>query len=336
MTKKELLKIIKAVSLVTIKRSTLSVCRKIRITNGNIFRATDLEQWITVTKPGGGPEFDVVVDAVELKAVVKALPGGEVDLSAGDGRLHVGPFTIQTSLATDFPPAPTKKVIHNRTVDATTFSEALKKVAFGASTDDTRPSLCGIFWAEGALVATDGRRLVRCTLPSGDIRVILSPACAKIFPVLFPDGTARVEVSEGFITFTDATTCYTSKQVDGPYPEYKKVLPQEHKTTATFNKSQFKEEVKRAAVSANVVVLNFTDKLDISTLVEGKEYAGTMVATVIGAPLRIGFNAKYLLEILDRCVGETIELRMASPLRGMIIIPQDGDDMYLQMPVEIE
>jgi DNA polymerase III subunit beta len=361
----ELVSALGHVTSVVEKRTTIPILSNVMLRASGaalMLKATDLEREVVEQAPANvGQPGAVTVSAHTLHDIVRKLPdGAEVELkrdpekdrlsiTAGSAR-----FALQTLPADDFPDLAGGDFPHTFEVPAHQLKRMIDKTRFAISTEETRYYLNGIYLhvANNLLraVATDGHRLAQLDLEQ--------PAGAAGMPgVIVPrktvhelqrlieasSGSVTVSVSPSKIRFDIGTVTLTSKLIDGTFPDYGRVIPQANDKDLRVPKSEFSSAVDRVSTIASdrgrAVKLAIADgKLTLSVNnPEGGSATEQMDAEFSGsAPLEIGFNARYLLDIAGQLDGDTAHFRLADA--GAPTIVRDGDDqsaLYVLMPMRV-
>ncbi|MBV9533249.1 MAG: DNA polymerase III subunit beta, partial [Bradyrhizobium sp.] len=266
-------------------------------------------------------------------------------------------FTLQTLPESDFPGLVADDMGHAFRLAAADLKRLIDRTQFAISTEETRYYLNGIYLhtaggGKGAslrAVATDGHRLARFDLPlpagaSGMPSVIVPRKTVGEVQRLIEDNEAEVaiELSQGKIRFTIGHVVLTSKLIDGTFPDYGRVIPQNNDKQLMVDRVDFAAAVDRVstissergravklALSAGRLVLSVTNPDSGSALEELEvDYASD--------PIDIGFNSRYLLDITAQIEGEVAVLRLADP--GSPTLIQDRDNksaLYVLMPMRV-
>jgi DNA polymerase-3 subunit beta len=363
----ELLRALGHVTSVVERRTTIPILSNVllRASGSQLeLKATDLEREVIerapaeISAPGA-----VTVPAHMLHDIVRKLPdGAEVEmvrdperdrlaLTSGQAR-----FALQTLPAEDFPDLAAGEMSHEFKIAAADLKKLLDKTRFAISTEETRYYLNGIYFhiasnTEPTLraVATDGHRLAQIELPR--------PAGADSMPgVIIPRKTVhelhrlledsevevRVGVSTSKVRFEIGTVTVTSKLIDGTFPDYGRVIPQHNDKVLTVSNSQFMAAVDRVSTIASergrAVKLNLSDDRMVLSVnnPEGGSATEELGVSYSAAPLEIGFNARYLLDIASQLESDSAVFELADP--GSPTLVRDGDDesaLYVLMPMRV-
>ena len=324
-------------------------------------RSTDLEREASEVVPADvAQDGSVAVPARMLLDIVKKQPSeADIDVSydAEKGRISVksgkSRFAMQTLPADDFPSMAAGDKGHSFELAASEVSAMLAKTKFAMSTEETRFYLNGIYWhvASDALraVATDGHRLAQYDLdmPAGAARmsgVIIPRKTVHELSRLLDgyDGPVNVLVSPTRVRFEIGPVVLTSKLIDGSFPDYQRVIPQGNDKAMRVSNATFMAAVDRvstiAANRSNPVKLSVAAghvKLS-SAATDGGSAVDEVDAEFEHAPIEIGFNAGYLMEIGGQIDGDSICLMLSDPgSPALIRDPGDARALYVIMPMRV-
>jgi len=230
--------------------------------------------------------------------------------------------------------------------DSVEFKNAINKIAYAVSEDQSRIILTGIHIVTNGetaeLTSLDGFRLAQTIIPcngdSVDIVIpfkVLSATCDAI-----TDGELSIESSGIHITVKGEGFTINAVVLSGNYIDTSKIIPTSFKTNVLVQTSSIKDCADSATVASssnNLVKLNINDdKIIVSSNSEGAEFQGDMEAVVDGDGLIIAFNLRYLIQTLAHIDTEQCELKLNSSTAPVIITPHsDSKDINLILPVRI-
>jgi DNA polymerase-3 subunit beta len=272
----QLLKSLGHVHRVVERRNTIPILGNVLVRAENArlsLKATDLDLEVTETLAAetatGG---STTVPAHMFYDIVRKLPDGAQIVLEGDGDRSVlairagrSRFTLQTLPENDFPDLAAGDMTHSFTLAASDMKRLIDRTQFAISTEETRYYLNGIYLhtagsAKAATlraVATDGHRLAQIDLPlpkgaSGMPGVIVPRKTVGEVQRLIEDNEAEVaiELSQGKIRFTIGNVVLTSKLIDGTFPDYGRVIPQNNDKELIVDKKDFEAAVDRVATSS--------------------------------------------------------------------------------------
>ncbi|TIW26531.1 MAG: DNA polymerase III subunit beta [Mesorhizobium sp.] len=357
-----------AVQKITERRNTIPILSNAVISakqDGIELRATDLDLEITmalgaaVARPGA-----TSVPAQLLSDILRKMaPGSEVMFeSEPDGQVaSVGAsrskFRLQTLPDSDYPQMTDGNYSHTIQFAGDALLEALSKVQFAISTEETRYYLNGVFWNVDSaqpeaitFVSTDGHRLATSyRQPEGDIDgfppiIVPRKTISEIITLAKVAGTdpVKVEVSENKIRVTVGTTVLVSKLIDGTYPDYRRVIPAIGNRIAIVASKVLSAAADRVTTVSSergrAVKLTFTDghlSLNVNSPDNGSAEEDVDVQYG-GEPLEIGFNAKYLSDIMTVIgAGDARISLIDSGSPTVITTDKDPASLYVLMPMRV-
>ena len=358
-----LLKSLGHVQSVVERRNTIPILSNVLIEageNGTMrFMATDLDLQIVdeaeaaIDQPG-----TTTVSAHTLFEIVRKLPdGSQVSLSAADGRLHIAASRYKSNLPTlprdDFPVIAEGELPTTFELPAVKLRQIIDKTRFAISTEETRYYLNGIFMhvADDVLkaAATDGHRLARVTIArpegaQGMPDIIVPRKCIGELRKLLDEveGSVEISLSASKIRFTLGHAVLTSKLIDGTFPDYSRVIPTGNDKLLTIDPKSFLQGVDRVATIASektraVKMALDRDKITLSvTSPENGTAAEEVPGDYSAAGFEIGFNAKYLVDILSQIESDTVEVHLADAAAPTLIRENDkAEALYVLMPMRV-
>lgn len=290
----------------------------------------------------------------------KLQEGAQVSLAIVDGKLNIragrSNFNLPTLPRDDFPVIAEGELPVKFDMDAKTLSAIIDKTRFAISTEETRYYLNGIFFHvtdDGGPVlraaATDGHRLARVTVPRPDGSdsmpdIIVPRKCVGELRKLLDaaPGSVSVSLSDSKIKFDMGSVVLTSKLIDGTFPDYTRVIPTANDKILKIDPKSLAEGVDRVATIATektraVKLALSKDKVTLSVTSPENGTAAEDVPGDYGSDeLEIGFNARYLLEILTEIDGDACEVHLADA--GAPTLLRESDHavaLYVLMPMRV-
>jgi len=245
---------------------------------------TDLEVELVgrVTLPAGAEPGEITVPARKLLDICKSLPeGGDLQFTVRDGKAVVtsgrSRFSLLTLPAREFPNIEDSIGSHQFLLSAHQLRRLIDRTAFAMAQQDVRYYLNGMLWEirGGRLrfVATDGHRLAICTLPDAieevdDIQVILPRKGVLELGRLLGDDADEVTIILGANHFRATTSgfSFTSKLIDGKFPDYERVLPRSAEKVVVADRLQLRQAFTRTAILSNEKYRGVRLKLSQDTL----------------------------------------------------------------------
>ncbi|MEO5810472.1 MAG: DNA polymerase III subunit beta [Sphingomicrobium sp.] len=358
-----LLKSLGHVQSVVERRNTIPILSNVMIdaqSDGSIrLMATDLDLQVDesvpaqVSQPGA-----TTVSAHTFFDIVRKLPeGSQVELSAADGKMQVvagrARFNLSTLPRDDFPVIAEGELPTRFELPAATLRQIIDKTKFAISSEETRYYLMGIFLhvADDKMkaAATDGHRLARVTVDKpegadGMPDIIIPKKCVGELRKLLDEleGTVEVSLSSTKIRFGLGSAVLTSKLIDGTFPDYNRVIPTGNDKLLKLDPKSFMAGVDRVATIASektraVKMAVDRDKVTLSVTSPENGLAVEEIAADYGSDgLEIGFNARYLMDILAQIDGDSVEVHLADAAAPTLLRENDKSNaLYVLMPMRV-
>ncbi|MFM9829297.1 MAG: DNA polymerase III subunit beta [Sphingomonas sp.] len=361
-----LLKGLSHVQSVVERRNTIPILSNVLLeatADGTLrLMATDLDLQINehvaaaVDTPGA-----TTVSAHTLFDIARKLPeGSQVQISAAEGRMSImagrAKFQLSTLPRDDFPVIAEGELPVSFELPAETLKHIIDKTRFAISTEETRYYLNGIFLHVTddptpvlKAAATDGHRLARYTVPRPDGAekmpdVIVPRKCIAELRKLLDeiDGSVGVSLSPTKIRFDLGQALLTSKLIDGTFPDYSRVIPTGNDKMLKIDPRSFQEGVDRVSTIATektraVKMTLDRDKIILSvTSPENGTAAEEVPGEYTADGFDIGFNSRYLLDILGQVDGDIVEVHLADAAAPTLIRENDKSPaLYVIMPMRV-
>ena len=369
--KNEFLKALTHVQNVVERRNTIPILANILIIAEGVglkLIATDLDieliEEIDAKIEKGG---SLTAPAHLVYDIIRKLPdSSEITLSKEDNQDHLtirsgkSNFKLQTLPRSDFPEISDNEFSHSFTIVSGELYRLIEKTRFAISNEETRYYLNGIYFHESKptdgdklstlrTVSTDGHRLAQAelTLPEGASGmpgiIIPRKTIAEIQKLtLENDGDVEVKISENKLKFVFNSIEVTSKVIDGTFPDYQRVIPFQNDKTMSVKTGVLTNAVDRVATLSSergrAVKLSLKDS-SLTLSVTSPE-AGTAIEEIsvdfMGDDFEIGFNSKYLLDILSQLSGDSAKLLFSEPNSPCLVLdPNDEATLYVLMPMRV-
>jgi DNA polymerase-3 subunit beta len=358
-----LLKSLGHVQSVVERRNTIPILSNVLIEarddNSIRLMATDLDLQVDESVPATVSQAGATtVPAHTLFDIVRKLPeGSQVELDVADGKMHLSAgrsrFHLSTLPRDDFPVISEGELPTSFELPAATLRQMIDKTRFAISSEETRYYLMGIFLhvADDQLraAATDGHRLARVVIPKPDGAdgmpdVIIPRKCVQELRKLLDEveGTVEVSLSGTKVRFGLGSAVLTSKLIDGTFPDYNRVIPTANDKLLKLDPKTFSAGVDRVSTIASektraVKMSVDRDKVTLSvTSPESGTATEELPADYGSDGLEIGFNARYLLDILGEIEGDTVEVHLADAAAPTLLRENDNSNaLYVLMPMRV-
>lgn len=325
--------------------------------------ASDLETTMTVSIPTTKAEEPGVV-AIPAKILIDILKTFSdlpltftindetygIEISTGEGK-----YKLTGHNSDEFPKVPVKENTTTLALDCSTLAKAINKTVFAAGSDELRPVMSGVFCqlspGDLTFVATDAHKLVRYKrldtrseeavsfiLPKKPLNQLKSLLINKEFPV-----TIEYNQTNAFFSFENIHL--VCRLIEGKYPNYEAVIPRDNPNVLLIDKALFLNSIKRIALFANQsthqVRLKISGKelvLSAEDIDFSNEARERLSCSYQGDSIEIGFNSRFLQEMVGNVDTEQLRLEMSAPNRAGLILPVDDENkvedlLMLVMPV---
>lgn len=320
-------------------------------------RATNLDIGVEVTLPARVTEEGVVAVPGEIvgSLLSYARVQGDITLKLEDTTLSVAAHGTHTSINThnadDFPKIPRISSTTSFDIPTTDLLNGLKSVWYAAATSTMKPELSSVacIAGQGAItfVATDSFRLAEKKISVRglkDFPTFLIPVknvSELVRNLEDVTGTVTVMIDETQIAFQFGTTYFTSRIVDGIFPDYGQIIPKEFSTEITVLKDDFTQALKTSAIFANKfnqIHFDINPKAKLCSLQTSNTDVGAaetqLTAALQGEPLEIRFNYRYINDAMQSIPSDSVVLQFSGIGRPMIIRGVgDNSFTYLTMPM---
>lgn len=361
-TRDNLLKPLQQVSGVVERRQTLPILANVLINAGSgkiNITATDLEvEMKTTTRVDCDSDLDFTLPARKLLDICKALPEeADIQLTVESERVVIksgrSRFTLGVLPANDYPAIEPSASSHRFTVTQKLLKRLIEKTQFAMAIQDVRYYLNGLLLEmnQGVIraVATDGHRLAlseaECALDNETgLQVILPRKAVLELARLLSDSEDQIEidVSSNHIRFIMGETSFTSKLIDGKFPDYQRVIPTNTDKEITADRDQLKQALMRTSILSNEKYrgIRFQFSSGLLKLLahnpEQEEAEDEMEIDYQGDELIIGFNVGYLIEVLNVIDTESVKLFLSDSNSSCLIQNLDSEQSrYVIMPMRL-
>jgi DNA polymerase-3 subunit beta len=323
--------------------------------------ASDLQtSMITEMEVEAKEQGSIAVPAKILLDTLKNLPEQPVTFSIDEDNYSIeissdnGRYKLSGENATDFPKVPSVSEGYAVEMSTEVLGHAISNTIFATSNDELRPAMTGVYLNieedKTIFVATDGHRLIkysRNNVKADTKNAIIIPRKAlnllkNILPVDKSDVSIEYNLSNAFFRFSNVRMI--CRLIDERYPDYENVIPKDNMNMMTIARMDFLSSLKRIAIYANKttnqVKLKITgSELQISAedLDFSNEANERLSCEHDGEDIVIGFNARFLIEMLNNMECKEVVLKLSEPNRAGLLLPKEMDEdedlLMLVMPV---
>ncbi|NKB36299.1 MAG: DNA polymerase III subunit beta [Gammaproteobacteria bacterium] len=360
--REELLPALQIVNGVVERRQTLPILSNLLLSvkkDSLSLAGTDMEvELLTSIKQSFDGEAESTLPARKLLDICRALPDdAEITVSVkGDKALVTSGksrFTLSTLPAQEYPLVDELESAVKFDVPQKIFKALLDKTAFAMAQQDVRYYLNGLLLEiDGKTlraVATDGHRLALCdTDLSLDIKeplqvIVPRKGVSELIRLLHDnEDKVNIQISTNHIRISWPELCFTSKLIDGKFPDYSRVIPEQGNDPIKANRELLRQSLTRASILSNekyrgVRILLENNKLRaLAHNPEQEEAEEELEVSYSGTDMEIGFNVSYLLDALAIIKTEEVIMTVSDPNSSCLILPEDQlQSKYVVMPMRL-
>ncbi|MEO9485394.1 MAG: DNA polymerase III subunit beta [Ekhidna sp.] len=332
------------------------------ISDGNLtVTASDLQtSMITELQVEAKEDGSIAIPAKILLETLRNLPEQPVTFSIDSNTYSIeinsdnGRYKLAGENATDFPKIPTVSDGYSVNMSSEVLGRAINNTIFATSNDELRPAMTGVFVkldeTNTTFVATDSHRLIRYrrvdVVADMGHSMIIPRKALTLLKATLPSELTNVNVefnaSNAFFNFNQVKMI--CRLIDERFPDYENVIPLDNNNNVVVKKDELLSSLKRIAIYANKTTHQVRLKITGSELMisaEDLDFSNEANERLScehdGEDLEIGFNAKFLVEMLGNIDSEDITLKLSAPNKAGIITPHDKDEeediLMLVMPV---
>lgn len=359
---------LQAVGRVITSKNSLPIldCFLFYIKNGKLtITASDNETTITTWTElvECDAEITFAVNAKTIQDAIKEIPEQPLDIYVNDNTLEItveylnGKYQFMGQPADEYPTPPElTEETATLTVPTARLLNGLSRALFATANDNIRPVMNGVFFdikEDGlTIVATDARKLAMTTLTEGkgstNAAFILPKKPATLAKNILQKETddAVVRLNDRNAVVTTNNYTMTCRLVEGNYPNYRSVIPQDSPNQATVNRTALLSALRRVLIfstgtKALIKLRIEANKLEVSS--QDIDFAMSaeeaMFCDYSGMPITIGFDGAYLLDLLNNVEGEDVVFKLTDASRAGVIVPASQQEnetvLMLLMPMMI-
>ena len=309
--------------------------------------ATDLETTISATiQVESTSEGKLAVPARLLLDTVKTFPEQPLTFSLADNNTleissEQGKYALAYANADEYPQAAEVVDASSLSIQGDTLATAINNTIFASGNDDLRPVMSGVFFQLSSsgmtFVATDAHKLVKYERTD-----VVAPETAEFIMPKKPlnllksvlvgsEEEVTVNYNNSNVQFSFDETVVICRLIDGKYPNYEAVIPKENPNVMSINRIQLLNTVKRVSIFSNKTTHQIRLRIagaELHISAEDIDYSNKaeerLTCSFQGDDMQIGFNARFLTEMLSNLSSDEIQLELSLPNRAGIITPVDG------------
>lgn len=272
-----------------------------------------------------------------------------IELNSDNGR-----YKLSGENATDFPRIPVVNKAYTLEFSSDVLGRAIANTIFAASTDELRPAMTGIYVhlteAEATFVATDGHRLIRYRRSDAgadtDLSIIIPRKALNLLKSSLPSEPTSVKTeftsSNAFFSFNKIRMI--CRLIDERFPDYENAIPNNNPNKLTIGRLELLSSLRRISIYANRATNQVRLRIaknDLHISAEDLDFSNEanehLPCEYKGEEMEIGFNARFLIEMLNNMSSKIINIELSAPNRAGLITPEEKEEnediLMLVMPV---
>jgi DNA polymerase-3 subunit beta len=321
--------------------------------------STNLETTIVTKVDVTSDENGIIaIPAKILLETLKALPEQPITITVDENNgvkilSAFGVYKLSGDTPEDFPNPPEEDEVETLTLSSKKIQKGILNTVFATSNDELRLAMTGVLvqidFTKMNFVATDAHKLVKYTI--GNLKtdiarslIIPKKGLNHVKNAFTEECNVNISFNKANIFFSFGRTKIICRLIDAKYPEYNAVIPVDNPHEAMINRKDFLSSLRRIAIyankSTNQVLLNLSESsmtISAQDLDFSNEATEQLNCNFNGEPMTIGFNAKFLGEMLSVLETDEVRLQLSTPSRAGILVPteQEPDEnlLMLVMPV---
>jgi len=356
---------LQAISRVINSKNSLPIldCFLLELTDGTLsITASDSETTLTTSIETNEYDADgrFAVNSKTILDALKEIPEQPLTFEINENmeimvKYQNGKYSLMGQNADEYPQATTlgSNAVHV-SMGAMVLMNGINRALFATADDELRPVMNGVYFdittEDITFVASDGHKLVRNKTfkAKGNEKAafILPKKPATLLKNLLPKemGDVQIDFDDRNAVFTLENYRMTCRLIEGRYPNYNSVIPQNNPHKATIDRTAFMSALKRVSVFSSAASSLIKLRLDMNTIqVSGQDIdfstsaEETLMCQYEGNPMSIGFKSTFLIDILNNMSSQEIVMELADPSRAGVIVPieQDAEEdlLMLLMPM---
>jgi DNA polymerase III subunit beta len=356
-----LLPVLQTVSGVVDRRQTLPILSNLlfNLEHGSLsVTATDMEVEIIVKLEVPLDQTgELTLPARKLFDICRALPQESIlQFEAKNDRILIksgkSRFTLATLPAPEYPVIDITENITVFNIKQKALDQLLSNTQFAMAQQDVRYYLNGLLLEISAdkirAVATDGHRLaldetaIKTSIDEPIQIIVPRKGITELTRLLQNDSEIEIQVSANHIRIKNADVCFTSKLIDGRFPDYKRVIPELSETPVLANREELKNSLTRASILSNEkyrgvrIILSSNSLRALAHNPEQEEAEEELEVQYEGSEIEIGFNVSYLLDTLSIIKSSKVKLSVLDANSSCLVLSEDeSNSQYVVMPMRL-
>lgn len=331
------------------------------VNNDLIVSASDLETTISSKLEVESTDTGMVcIPAKLLLETLKTFPEQPLTFTVEDNNTveissNHGKYALAYANAEDFPNVVELKDPSSTVIQGDVLATAISKTIFASGNDDLRPVMSGVYFQFSTesliFVATDAHKLVKYSRDdisaSQTAEFIMPKKPLNLLKSILggSEEDVTIEYNESNAKFSFENTEMVCRLIDGKYPNYEAVIPKENPNKLLIDRNQFLNSVRRVSIFSSKSTHQIRLKIagaELNISAEDIDYSNKaeerLTCDYQGDDMQIGFNSRFLTEMLNNLTSDEVSLEMSLPNRAGILTPVDGLDdgetvTMLVMPV---
>ena len=322
--------------------------------------STNLETFIiTSLEVVADEDGSIAIPAKILLDTLKALPDQPISFSINEKTNGIkitstyGEYKLAGDSQEDFPEIPENEDTDNINISSEILISSISKTLFATSTDELRIAMTGVFvqidFNKLIFVATDAHKLVKYSFDNikSDVTtsfIVPNKAMSLLKNALIPNTIVNLAFNKTNVFFSFDDTQVICRLVDAKYPDYNAVIPIDNSNVLSLGRLEIQNALRRIAIYANKttnqVIFNLNEgslTITAQDLDFSNEATEQLSCNYSGESMTIGFNAKFLIEMLSVLESDNIRIELSTPKRAGILFPSDENEneslLMLVMPV---
>jgi len=280
--------------------------------------------------------LDILKTFAEQPLTFKVEDNNTIEISSDSGK-----YALAYADGEEFPKAVELEAPSSTTLKASILASGISKTIFASGNDDLRPVMSGVFFQLSPenliFVATDAHKLVkyiRKDVSASEVAEFIMPKKPLTLLKNILSGNDEdvvIEYNDTNAKFTFGNSTLICRLIDGKYPNYEAVIPKENPNKLTLDRNSFYNSVRRVSIFSSKTTHQIRLKMagtELKISAEDLDFSNKaderLLCSYEGDDMQIGFNSRFLLEMLNHLNSNDILLEMSLPNRAGILTPIDG------------